>query len=273
MLRTTRRKEHMPFSFNRYRELLTTQQLGTRVEYREATTSTMDDARDLVTDEPAVATGFACIAGQQLSGRGRLGRQWVSDPDVGLYVTFYVKPHVVANAPMITLAAALAVAEAAQTVSGVDLEFKWPNDVMHGGKKLCGILAEARARDGEMDVFLGIGVNRRPNPMLPPEIAAIATNLEYLGGGRPSIEELLAALANALEPRLVQVDDEPQRVLDDWRAKLVTLGHPVAVNLSDGTLFGDAVDLGACGELIVREANGRIHEISAGDVVFPRSTG
>lgn len=263
----------MPFDLEHYRSLLATRTLGARVEYRESTTSTMDDARDLVTDEPTVEAGFACVAGRQLSGRGRLGRQWVSDADLGLYVTFYLKPRVVPNAPMITLAAALAVAEAAQTVSGVDLEFKWPNDVMHEGKKLCGILAEARTRDGEMDVFLGIGVNRRPNPVLPPEIAAIATNLEELGGGRPSTEELLAALANALEPRLAQVDDEPQRVLDDWRAKLATLGQRVTVNLADGPLVGDAVDLGSRGELIVREENGSMHEISAGDVVIPNASG
>ena len=263
----------MPFNFHRYRELLTTRQLGARVEYRESTTSTMDDARDLVADERTAEAGFACVAGQQLSGRGRLGRQWVSDPDLGLYVTFYLKPRVVPNAPMITLAAALAVAQAAQTVSGVDLEFKWPNDVMHNGKKLSGILAEARTRDGEMDVFLGIGVNRRPNPVLPPEIAAIATSLEELGGGQPSTEQLLAALANALEPRLAQVDDEPQRVLDDWRAKLATLGHRVTVNLSDGPLVGDAVDLGERGELILRLPDGTTRDISAGDVVIPRTTG
>lgn len=262
----------MPFDTDHYRTLLSTRALGQRVEYRESTTSTMDDARDLVADEPGVAAGFACVAGQQLSGRGRLGRQWISDPDLGLYVTFYAKPRIQHNAPMISLAAALAVAEAAHTVSGVDLEFKWPNDVMHAGKKLCGILAEARTRDGEMDVFLGIGINRRPNPVLPPEIAAIATNLEDLGGGQPTTEQLLAALANALEPRLAQVDDEPQRVLDDWRAKLATLGHRVTVNLATGPLIGEAIDLGERGELIVREENGAIHEISAGDVVIPSAT-
>ena len=262
----------MPFNFDQYRSLLSTQQLGTRVEYRESTTSTMDDARDLVTDDPTVEAGFACVAGQQLSGRGRLGRQWVSDPNFGLYVTFYLKPRVVLNAPLITLTAALAVAEAAQVVSGVNLEFKWPNDVMYQGKKLSGILAEARTRDGAMDVFLGIGINRQPNPALPPEIAAIATNLEDLGGGRPSTEALLAALANVLEPRLRQVDDEPQRVLDDWRAKLATLGQRVTVNLASGPLVGDAIDLGVHGELIIREENGRLHEISAGDVVIPNGT-
>lgn len=263
----------MPFNLDRYREFLTTERLGARVEYQEATSSTMDDARDLVADEPSVEAGFACVAGQQLSGRGRLGRQWVSDPDLGLYVTFYVKPREVEHASLITLAAALAVAEAVRVVSGVELEFKWPNDVMHSGKKLSGILAEARTRDGEMEVFLGIGVNRRPNPVLPPEIAAIATNLEELGWVESSSEELLAALANALEPRLVQVDEEPQRVLADWRAKLATLGQRVTVNLANGQLVGDAVDLGQRGELIVREPNGRLHEISAGDVVIPQNPG
>ena len=263
----------MPFNTELYDGLLTTDQLGQRVEYRESTSSTMDDARDIIADEPGVAAGFACVAGRQLSGRGRLGRQWISDPDLGLYVTFFIKPRVQHNAPIISLAAALAVAEAAQTVSGVDLEFKWPNDVMHAGKKLCGILAEARTRDGEMDVFLGIGVNRRPNPVLPPEVAAIATNLEDIGGGQPTTEELLAALANALEPRLAQVDDEPQRVLDDWRASLSTLGQRVTVNVAEGPISGDAIDLGERGELIVREENGALREISAGDVVIPGTTG
>ena len=262
----------MPFNFDHYRELLTTQRLGVRVEYRQSTTSTMDNARDLVANEPGVAAGFACVAGQQLSGRGRLGRQWVSDADLGLYVTFYVKPSVVPNAPMITLAAALAVGEAAHTVSGVDLEFKWPNDVIHGGKKLCGILAEARTRDGDLDMFLGIGVNRQRNPLLPPEVAAFATSLEEIGGGHPSTEELLAALVNALEPRLMQVDHQPQQVLDDWRGKLATLGRRVTVNLSDGPLVGDAVDLGGHGELILRLPDGTMQEISAGDVVIPQTT-
>jgi len=205
----------MPFNTEHYSGLLTTNQLGQRVEYRESTTSTMDDARDIVADEPGVTAGFACVAGRQLSGRGRLGRQWISDPDLGLYVTFFIKPRVQHNAPMITLAAALAVAEAAQ---------------------------------------------------------AIATNLEDIGGGEPTTEQLLAAIANALEPRLAQVDDEPQRVLDDWRARLSTLGQRVTVSLAEGPISGDAIDLGQRGELIVREENGALREISAGDVVIPGAT-
>jgi len=263
----------MPFNLDLYRDLLMTEQIGQRIAYTETTSSTMDDARDLVADEPGIAPGFACVAGQQLSGRGRLGRQWVSDPNLGLYVTFYVKPLVVANATLISLAAALAVAEAALRVSGVQLEFKWPNDVMHHSKKLSGILSEARFNDGDLEVFVGIGINRRPNPVLPPEIASIATSLEEIAGQAPSTEELLAALATALEPRLTQVDEEPSRILADWRAQLATLGQRVTVNLTEGPVTGEASGLGPRGELILTLPDGSRREISAGDVVIPGSTG
>ena len=259
----------MPFDLDRFRAALTTTAVGRRVEYRDQTGSTMDDARALLEGEPDAAAGYACIAGEQLTGRGRLGRQWVSAPGVGLYVTFYLRPSVAANAPLISLAAALAVAEAAEAVSGATPVFKWPNDVMHEGRKLCGILAEARSSGDRLDVFLGIGINVRPNPNHPPEIAAIAVSLEEIAGEAPAIEELAAALSNALEVRVAQVDAEPERVLADWSARLSTLGQRVGINTAAGSIEGVAVGLGRRGELVIELDDGTRREISSGDVVAP----
>lgn len=260
----------MPFDIDRFQSMLTTTTVGRRVEHREQTGSTMDDARALLEAEPNIAPGFACIAGEQQTGRGRLGRHWVSAPGVGLYVTYYLRPEVVPNAPLISLAAALAVAEAAEAVCGATPVFKWPNDVMHeDGRKLCGILAEARSAADRLDVFVGIGVNVRPNPNHPPEVASIAVSLEEIAGTAPAIEDLAAALSNALEVRVAQVDAEPERVLADWRARLATLGQRVTVATAAGDIEGVAVDLGKRGELVIERDDGTRTEISAGDVLRP----
>jgi len=257
----------MPFDLARYHARLASPAVGRRVEYREQTGSTMDDARALRDAEPTLAPGAACIAGEQTSGRGRLGRPWVSAPGIGLYVTYYLRPRVTPNAPLISLAAALAVAEATEAVSNVRLVFKWPNDVLHDGRKLCGILAESRTAGDGLDVFLGIGINVRPNPNHPPELAAIATSLESIAGVAPAIEDLAAALANALERHVAAVDQDPAAVVAAWRANLGTLGQPVTVSTAAGELQGEAIDVGPRGELIVLTADGARHEISAGDVV------
>ena len=262
----------MPFDLDRYRSMLTSTGVGVTVHHREQTGSTMDDARELVAVDRSTATGTACIAGEQLTGRGRLGRHWVSAPGVGLYVTYYLQPRIAANSPLISLAAALAVAEAVAAVAEVEPVFKWPNDVMHEGRKLSGILAESRSVGDRLDVFLGIGVNVRPNPNHPPEVAEIATSLEEIAGTAPAIEDLAAALSNALDVRVPQVDEEPATVLADWRARLATLGQRVRVATAAGDVEGVAADLGERGALVIERDDGSRQAFSAGDVLRPGST-
>ncbi len=256
-----------PFDIDRYHRLRHTTELGARVEYRDSTGSTMDDARAFVAAESGMAPGLTCVAGEQLRGRGRLGRQWVSSPGVGLYVTFYVQQEVVASASLVTLAAALAVRDAIAHVSPLSLDVKWPNDLMYRGRKVSGILAEAQTTAGRLDVFLGIGINLKPDPELPPEVARLATSISEAGGGEPGMESLLAALVDALEPRLREVDENPAQILGDWRARLSTLGQDVTVQLFEGSVRGRAIDVGAGGELVLALPGGGTRLISAGDVV------
>ena len=263
----------MSFDLERYRASLTASAVGVRVEYREQTGSTMDDARALLAAEPDLEVGTACIAGEQLMGRGRLRRHWVSALDLGLYVTYYLRPEVSPDAPLISLAAALAVAEAVRTVCGAEVVFKWPNDVLYEGRKLCGILAEARSTGDRLDVFLGIGVNVRPNPNHPPEVAALALSLEEIVGMAPAIEDLAAALSNSLEQHVGHVDHDPDRVVGEWQANLGTLGQRVTITTASGAFTGEAVNVGSRGELIIEGKDGERREFSAGDVVIPGSSG
>lgn len=239
--------------------------IGRKVRYVEETASTMDDARAGADERGLASHGMAYVAGRQTAGRGRQGRQWVSEPGDGLYVTYHVVPRTQQASSLFAVAGAMAVADAIEEVTGIDAALKWPNDVLHGGRKLAGILAEARYGE-RIDVFIGIGINVRTSA-LPPDVRSIATSIEDAGAAAPRIEELLAALSAALEPRVAAAELAPQALIEDWKHRLVTLGQHVRLASPDGTVHeGLAIDVSAVGNLVLHRADGTISEHSAGDV-------
>ena len=242
--------------------------IGRVVHYVDATASTMDDARAGAARAGADGCGDAYVAGEQSAGRGRAGRSWVSAAASGLYVTYHLCPLVAERAPLLSIVGALATAEAIAETCDLRVDVKWPNDLLHGGRKLAGILAEARAarEPGRLDVLLGIGINLRTASMLPPAVAAIATSVEQAGAMAPATERLLAALSNALARRAPQADVAPERLVADWRARLVTLGTRVRMETPSGPVEGEALDVTAHGELILRLADGTSRALAAGDV-------
>ena len=140
--------------------------------------------------------------------------------------------------------------------------------MLAGGRKLAGILAEAQPGGVEADVFLGIGINMREAAIagLSEAERAVATTIESEGAAPPSVEELLAALSEALERRLAEVDSEPERLLADWRARLGMLGSRVRLSTTDGDIEGVAEDVTAEGQLVLRLDGGGTHSFAAGDV-------
>jgi BirA family biotin operon repressor/biotin-[acetyl-CoA-carboxylase] ligase len=226
----------------------------------------MDDARGGA--DVGGACGTAYVAGEQSAGRGRQGRTWVSATTVGLYVTYHLCPRETRTVPLVGAAAGLAVADAIATTAGFATVLKWPNDVQHEGRKLAGILSEAR-HGTRLDVFLGIGVNLRGNSALPADVAALATSIEEAGGSPPSREALLAALSDELDRRLEQLDRSAQTLVDDWSARLVTIGQRVRLETPGGPVDGEAMGVTERGELIIRGDDGNTAQYSAGDVTTP----
>ena len=253
------------FDIEAYRRALRSTAIGVRVEYRAATGSTMDDAREGARTRGAASHGTAYVAGEQAVGRGRLGRMWVSAPGAGLYVTYHLCPSDAAHAPLIGLAGGVAVCDAVEATAGLAPALKWPNDVQIEGRKLAGLLAEAQ-HGARLDVFLGIGVNLRLPPDLPPDVASIATSIEAAGTEPPSRERLLAALSDALDARLRQLAASPQGLLADWQARLATLGQRVRLDAPGGAVEGEAVGVSALGELLLRLDDGTTRACAAGDV-------
>jgi BirA family biotin operon repressor/biotin-[acetyl-CoA-carboxylase] ligase len=149
--------------------------------------------------------GAVALTEEQTEGRGRLGRSWLSPPGVSLLFSLLLEPTVeTARLPELTLVAGQAAGEAIAQVTHLTAEIKLPNDVLVGGRKTAGILAEAR--DGR--VVLGIGVNVNVSaPDLPQDIDPRATSLLLETGGEVDRLELLVELLDRLE-----------RAYDDWVA-------------------------------------------------------
>jgi BirA family transcriptional regulator, biotin operon repressor / biotin---[acetyl-CoA-carboxylase] ligase len=141
--------------------------------------------------------GAVALAEEQTEGRGRLGRRWLSPPGVSLLFSLLLEPPVAtARLPELTLVAGQACAEAIAHVTGLTPEIKLPNDILVGGRKTAGILAEAR----EGRVVLGIGVNVNvPVKELPQGIDPPATSLMLEAGRELDRAELLAELLDRLE--------------------------------------------------------------------------
>jgi BirA family biotin operon repressor/biotin-[acetyl-CoA-carboxylase] ligase len=146
---------------------------------------------------PEAPEGALVVAGEQTAGRGRLGRRWLAPAGTSLLCSLQLRPAVPSERlPELTGVAARACAEAIAALTGLEPELKFPNDVLLGGRKVAGILAEAR----EQRVVLGLGVNVNvPADELPQEVDLPATSLLVETGRELDRADLLAELLEQLE--------------------------------------------------------------------------
>ena len=159
--------------------------------------------------------GTVYLADAQTQGRGRGGHTWHSSPGDGLYLSVLAMPRLpLREALCISLATGLAVQSAIKTVTGLDIDIRWPNDLLlpqpsGPGKKLGGILVEAAVHPGEDAVLryavIGIGININ-HESFPPELAPIATSLRIATGEQQSRNALMIAILRALDLELTQLE-------------------------------------------------------------------
>jgi BirA family transcriptional regulator, biotin operon repressor / biotin---[acetyl-CoA-carboxylase] ligase len=232
------------------------------VEVHEALGSTQERARELA--HAGTPHGTLVIAEVQTGGRGRLGRSWGS-PKGGLWMSLVLRPRFAANlASRVTQTAAVGVAKALWE-TGVEARIKWPNDLLAGGKKICGILAESSARTAEESVeerrldyvILGVGMNANldPDELKVPDREVTTVRSEL--GGDVNLLELLRALLSNLDAELGRIEDF-RAVLEDWRNLNCTLGEKVRVRRFGDIIEGRAVDLSPEGALLLSTRAGTL---------------
>lgn len=197
------------------------------------------------------AEGTVVTARHQTAGRGRRGRHWWDEPGQSLLLSVLLRPSIpTAHAPQLSLVAGLAVADALAAAAGLTAQIRWPNDVMVGGKKICGVLPEAVSRaDGRVGhVLLGIGINVDQTEF-PQDLRDTATSLRLETGMAHDHRQLLSAVLEALDRRYGEwLAAGFAGLREEWRRRASTLGQ--RVRTGDGR-EGVAVDVDETGALLV----------------------
>lgn len=243
-----------------------TEWIGEEIFYFPVIDSTNTKAKQLA--EEGYPAGTLVIAEQQDAGRGRRGRSWESPRGSGIFMTLMLKPDIRPdNASMLTLVAALAVAEAIRKCTKRPAGIKWPNDIVMNGKKVCGILTEMSAQvDYVNHVVIGIGINVH-NESFPEEMADRATSL-YLETGehcnRAALMEEVWEQFERYYEIFLQTEDL-SGLVKEYEAHLVNMRQIVKVLDPKEPFEGKAMGITARGELMVDTWESR-RLVAAGEV-------
>lgn len=229
--------------------------------------STNTEAKRLAKD--GTAHGTVVAAESQTAGRGRLGRSWNSPAGSSIYMTEILRPELEPNrASMLTLVMACAVADAIRECTDLDAQIKWPNDIVVGGKKVCGILTEMSAEVDHIHyVVIGVGINVNTESF-PKELAKMATSLCIEAGQTFSREIILNMVLKNFEKDYAIFMEKKD--LSDLQARynqlLVNRGKEVRILGASESYCAIAGGINRRGELLIRKEDGTEEAIFAGEV-------
>ena len=252
-------------------QLLTTHVFGRTLHMLPSTTSTNDIVKNLA--QHGAPEGTVVIAEHQTQGRGRHGRSFVSPAGLGIYLSLLVRPHAdLHRLPQLTLAMAVATAEALVEYSALPVCLKWPNDVEIHGKKVAGILCEAVLNPAASPlVVIGIGINvNTAIEHFPSELHQHVTSLALAAGHSWARLPLLATLLAHLE-RLYRAFQQGDITLvrQQWlHYGGQIIGRQVRFAPEPSAGVGTVMDLDEDGALLVENADGIRHRLVAGQVRF-----
>lgn len=247
--------------------LLDTEWAGKKVVFYPETDSTNVRLKHLA--EEGAPHGTLVVADRQTAGRGRRGRTWESPGGSCIYMSLLLRSDVAPDeAPILTLVMACSIAEAMKECCGIEVEIKWPNDIVAGGKKLAGILTEMSSQiDYINHVIIGVGINGNIRSF-PESIEKTATSL-YLETGKPvKRAALIAVVMRRFEEdyQIFMQTRDMTGLLEQYSRCLVNRGREVHVHESRGEYRAFAEGINERGELIVRREDGRVECVRAGEV-------
>ncbi len=236
-----------------------------KVYYFKKVTSTMEIARELgEKGEEALI-----IAETQTSGRGRLGRDWIS-PLGGIWMSLLIKPLLsLKEAFHLTYIASLAIGLSIKELTSLNIKLKWPNDVLYSEKdkekKLAGILLELKAEVDQLKyaiIGMGINVNNQISTLEPYGIS-----LKEILGKDINREELIIKIIKKIDNYLKKPFE---KVLRDWKELSSTLGREVKIFQPQREIRGTALDIAEDGALIIKTEDGKLEKVYSGDCIHLR---
>jgi BirA family biotin operon repressor/biotin-[acetyl-CoA-carboxylase] ligase len=238
---------------------------GCRIHHGYQMDSTMNEAARLAAAK--APHGALVVAEEQTAGRGRFGRTWFSPRGTGLYFTLILRPKLVPSAaPILTLLAGIAVAEALSELTGLATDVRWPNDVLIRAKKCAGILVEMTAQPERVEhAQVGVGVNVNQTE-IPPELAAEATSLRLETGHAVSRLEILVSILKRMERHYHELEKRGAGAIVERFSEISSYARGKRVRVTDNArvLTGETVGLSPEGMLLVRRDDGETEAVLSG---------
>lgn len=253
-----------------FKQSLTGKFIGNRLHYYEEIGSTNDEAFRLGVG--GAPEGTLLIAESQSAGKGRMQRVWHSPAGTNIYTSIILRPTFEpSSAPQISIAAGVAAAETLSLYCPGRVCLKWPNDILIGAKKVCGILAQMKMSESAIDfVVVGIGINVNMNyEQFPEDIQEIATSMAIETGREISRLELIISLYENLTKWYKQLQQNGfGRIKEKWLSLSSMIGKPVSVMFREEAISGKAVGLDEDGSLILLTSGNETLKVSAGDATI-----
>lgn len=224
----------------------------------DETDSTNSEIKRRLLESPDLPSGTVAAARFQSGGKGRMGNAWYAAPDSCLMFSFLWKGAVrLDKAGTLPMACSLAIADFLRD-HAIHASCKWPNDVLVGDAKICGILTEApSARDGVAALIVGIGVNLRDDPERDRRLGLATASMESASGERLLPSPLLPELLRHLERRIDAWNVGGfAAIMDDFLTRMWGMGVRLRVRTPSGPVYGRIAGMGENGELRLESETG-----------------
>ena len=240
-----------------------------RFHWLEETGSTNDDLKKMA--RQGAPHGTVLVADRQSVGHGRMGRSFHSPGGVGIYFSILLRPQCAPGELMhLTCATAVAMCEAVEKATGLRPGIKWTNDLVHGRRKLGGILTELgfTAKGGVDYAIIGIGINCcQQEADFPEDIRNIAASLSMVTGRDIDRAAVIAAMMESLHRMDAGLLTEKAAILDAYRKACITIGQEISLlRVGEPVRHGKAVDMDDDGALIVEFSDGHRETVNSGEI-------
>ena len=236
--------------------------------YSEELGSTNDFLKTMAKD--GAPHGTVLIADRQTGGHGRMGRSFHSPGGVGVYLSILLRPECRPTELLhLTCAVAVAMCDAVENATGLRPGIKWTNDLVHGKRKLGGILTElGLSPKGMVDyAIIGIGINCcQQSADFAPDIRNIAGSLAMVTGKEIDRSAVAAAMMDALHRMSSDLLTGKEEMLERYRTDCITVGQDISILRGEEVRHGHAIDVDEAGALVVRFSDGHTEAVNSGEV-------
>lgn len=250
-----------PLSADEIKANLKTRRIGRKILVYNSTSSTNDVAAEYATDKRN--DGLAIFAEEQTAGRGRAGAKWISGRADSI-ICSVVLTKTKCSVELLSLALAVAVAEAVGKPGGKAAKIKWPNDIILNGKKLAGILLESKTYNSHTVYILGIGINcHQKRISFPPELQSIATSIDIEAQTICDRTSLAKRLLSSIDYWLKIAEKNSEAVIEQWRSLSLLLGSRVRLIFNGTEFIGNCTGIDPEKGLILQLDSGGIRFFDA----------